>query len=168
MDRAALDGAEYNHAASDRALGLAEVSKVCMLQSYHENAEQFELLLNRVKLDALPGKLKAIIENAVEAASQDMLWKAFDRYSADYEGMAAREKVRFFATPAAVLQRQLEAFDEVAKKRSGDALFREIQESQKQFARRVVGWELANDEDRRMAYEHYFGRPAARAKARRK
>jgi TRAP-type mannitol/chloroaromatic compound transport system substrate-binding protein len=168
MDRASLDGAEYNNATSDRALGLADVSKVCMLQSYHENAEQFELLINRVKFDALPGKLKAIIENAVEAASQDMLWKAFDRYSADYEEMAAKEKVRFLATPAAVLERQLQAFDDVAEKRSGDALFREIQDSQKRFAKRVVAWELATDVDRRMAYKHYFEPKKTPRKTRRK
>jgi TRAP-type mannitol/chloroaromatic compound transport system substrate-binding protein len=165
LDRATLDGAEHNNATSDRALGLPEVSKICMLQSYHENAEQFELLFNRDKFNALPGKLKAIIENAVEAASQDMLWKAFDRYSADYDEMAARHKVRFLATPASVLRRQLEAFDAVAKKQSGEGLFAEIQESQKRFARRVVGWELATDVDRRMAYKHYFppqspGKPA--------
>jgi TRAP-type mannitol/chloroaromatic compound transport system substrate-binding protein len=158
MDRATVDGAEHNNATSDRALGLPEVSKVCMLQSYHENAEQFEVLFNRDKFAALPGKLKAIIENAIEAASQDMLWKAFDRYSSDFEEMAVKEKVRFVATPASVLQRQLESFDAVAKKQSGNALFREIQDSQKQFARRVVAWDLATNVDRRMAYTHYFGR----------
>ena len=35
----------------------------------------------RTKYDALPEKMKAIIANAVEAASQDMSWKAIDRYS---------------------------------------------------------------------------------------
>ncbi len=168
LDRAALDAAEHNNATSDRALGLPEVSKICMLQSFHENAEQFELLLNRDKFNALPGKLKATIENAVEAASQDMLWKAFDRYSADYEEMAARQKVRFVATPASVLQGQLQAFDALAKKHTGDGLFAEIQESQKRFAQRVVGWEMATDVDRRMAYKHYFGQRAAKKPARKK
>src|SRR5215216_7798418 len=43
MDRGLLDAAEFNNASSDRALGFADVSKVCMLQSYHQNAEQFEI-----------------------------------------------------------------------------------------------------------------------------
>jgi TRAP-type mannitol/chloroaromatic compound transport system substrate-binding protein len=39
MDRGLLDAAEFNNASSDRVLGFADVSKVCMLQSYHQNAE---------------------------------------------------------------------------------------------------------------------------------
>ena len=39
LDRGLLDGAEFNNATSDRLLGFPDVSKVCMLQSYHQNAE---------------------------------------------------------------------------------------------------------------------------------
>ena len=81
MDRGLLDAAEFNNASSDRVLGFADVSKVCMLQSYHQNAEQFEIMFNKDKYNALPEKMRAIIANAVEAASQDMSWKAIDRYS---------------------------------------------------------------------------------------
>ena len=72
MDRGLIEAAEFNNASSDRALGFADVSKICMLQSYHQNAEQFEITFNKTKYDGLPEKMKAIIANAVEAASQDM------------------------------------------------------------------------------------------------
>ncbi|HEV2097676.1 MAG TPA: C4-dicarboxylate ABC transporter, partial [Stellaceae bacterium] len=85
MDRGLLDAAEFNNATSDRVLGFPDVSKICMLQSYHQNAEQLEILFNKTKFDALPERMKAIIANAAEAASQDMAWKAIDRYSRDYE-----------------------------------------------------------------------------------
>src|SRR5215510_8799626 len=54
MDRGLLDAAEFNNATSDRILGFPDVSKVCMLQSYHQNAEQFEIMFNKTKYDALP------------------------------------------------------------------------------------------------------------------
>ena len=54
MDRGLLDAAEFNNASSDRLLGFADVSKVCMLQSFHQNAEQFEISFNKTKFDALP------------------------------------------------------------------------------------------------------------------
>ena len=79
MDRGLLDAAEFNNATSDRLLGFPDVSKVYMLQSYHQNAEQFEITFNKTKYDALPEKMRAIIANAVEAASADMSWKAIDR-----------------------------------------------------------------------------------------
>src|ERR671927_1449153 len=76
IDRGLLDGAEFNNQTSDRVLGFPDVSKVCMLQSYHQNGEQFEIMFNKSKYDALPDKIKAIIAQAVEVASADMSWKA--------------------------------------------------------------------------------------------
>jgi TRAP-type mannitol/chloroaromatic compound transport system substrate-binding protein len=165
MDRGLLDGAEFNNASSDRLLGFPDVSKTCMLQSYHQNAEQFEIMFNKAKYDALPAKMKAIIENAVEAASADMSWKAIDRYSKDYIEMQQKQNVRFYKTPDPVLQTQLTAYDAAAAKKSGEnPLFKEIEASQRAFAERVVRWDLDTNVSRRMAYNHYFGKPAAPAK----
>src|ERR671922_2137183 len=65
LDRGLIEAAEFNNASSDRALGFQDVSKICMLQSYHQNGEQFEVLFNKTRFEALPDKMKAIIENAV-------------------------------------------------------------------------------------------------------
>ena len=164
MDRGLLDAAEFNNASSDKLLGFADVSKVCMLQSYHQNAEQFEIMFNKTKYDALPDKMRAIISNAVEAASADMSWKAVDRYSKDYLELQ-KMGVKFYKTPDPILQTQLTSYDAAAaKKAEGNALFKEIEASQKQFAERVVRWELDTVVPRRMAYNHYFAKPAAAPK----
>ena len=113
-----LDAAEFNNASSDRTLGFPDVSKACMLQSFHQNAEQFEILFNKAKYEALPDSIKAIIANSVEAASQDMQWKAIDRYSQAHLAMQTDDGVKFYKTPDAILQRQLEVYDEVVKKKS--------------------------------------------------
>ncbi len=116
IDRGLLDAAEFNNASSDRALGFADVSKICMLQSYHQNSEQLEISFNKDKLNGLPPKMQAIIEGAVEACSQDMQWKAIDRNSQDYITLQTTDKVRFFKTPDSILAKQLELYDEIAKK----------------------------------------------------
>ncbi len=158
MDRGLIEAAEFNNASSDRVLGFADVSKIYMLQSYHQNAEQFEISFNKTKFDALPAKMKAIIENAVEAASQDMAWKAIDRYSQDYIELQTKDNVKVYKTPDAVLKRQLEIFDDVAKKKAAEnPLFKEIVESQLAFAKRAVQWEQDTVVSRKMAYDHYFG-----------
>src|SRR2546421_12020668 len=158
MDRGLLDAAEFNNASSDRALGFADVSKVCMLQSYHQNAEQFEITFNKTKYDALPDKLKAIIANAVEAASQDMQWKAIDRNSQDYITLQTTDKVKFYKTPDSVLKKQLEVYDDTVRKYAGsNPLFKEIVESQLAFAKRATQWEQDYVVNRRMAFDHYFG-----------
>jgi TRAP-type mannitol/chloroaromatic compound transport system substrate-binding protein len=163
MDRGLLDAAEFNNASSDRVLGFADVSKVCMLQSYHQNAEQFEISFNKTKFDALPEKMRAIIENAVEAASQDMSWKAVDRYSKDYAELQTQQGVRFYKTPDSVLQKQLEVYDEVVRaKAASNPLFKEIVESQLAFARRATRWEQDTVVSRKMVFDHYF-RPGAKS-----
>jgi TRAP-type mannitol/chloroaromatic compound transport system substrate-binding protein len=165
MDRGLIEAAEFNNASSDRVLGFPDVSKICMLQSYHQNAEQFEILFNKAKFDALPAKLKAIIELATDAASADMSWKAIDRYSKDYAEMKTKDRVRFYKTPNAVLQKQLEIYDEVAEKyAAADPMFKEIAASQKAFAQRAVAWDMDTNVGRRMAYDHYFVKKAAPAR----
>jgi TRAP-type mannitol/chloroaromatic compound transport system substrate-binding protein len=167
LDRGLLDGAEFNNASSDRALGFPDVSKVYMLQSFHQNAEQFEILFNKDKFNALPPKMKAIIDNAVEAASADMWWKSIDRYSKDYIELQTKDKVKMYKTPDSVLMKQLEIFDEVIKKYSDKPFFKEVVESQREFAKRAVSWDMDVNVNRRMAYNYYFGQkkaPAAPAK----
>ena len=165
MDRGLLDAAEFNNASSDRVLGFPDVSKVCMLQSYHQNAEQFEIMFNKDKYSALPEKMKAIIANAVDAASADMSWKAVDRYSKDYQEMQTKDNVKFYKTPDAILKQQLEVYDEVVKKKAAEnPLFKEILQSQLDFAKRTTQWEQDTVVGRRMAYDHYFGANGAAKK----
>ena len=166
MDRGLLDAAEFNNATSDRLLGFPDVSKVYMLQSYHQSGEQFEITFNKTKFDALPAKMRAIIENGVEAASQDLTWKSINRYSQDYIELQTKDKVKVYITPATVLQRQLEVFDKVeAKYSAANPLFKEIVASQRKYAERVVKWSLDTVVSPRMAYNYYFGKKPAAKKA---
>lgn len=157
MDRGLLDAAEFNNASSDRVLGFPDVSKVCMLQSFHQASEQFEVLFNKKKYDALNAEHKAIIKHAIEAASADMSWKAIERYSKDYMEMATKQGVKFYKTPDAILKAQLAAWDKViAAKSAENPMFKKVLESQRAFAARAARWQNDTTVDYRMAYNHYF------------
>ena len=161
LDRGLIDAAEFNNPSSDRALGFPDVSKVYMMQSFHQSAETFEILFNKTKYDALPDTLKNIIANAVEAASADMSWKAIDRYSQDYIALQAQDKVKVFKTPDSVLQAQLKIWDEtIAKKSAENPWFKKVLDSQKAFAERAGRWQYDQNVDFRMAFSHYFGKKA--------
>jgi TRAP-type mannitol/chloroaromatic compound transport system substrate-binding protein len=158
IESGALDAAEFNNLSSDRALGLPGVAKVCMLQSYHQNAEQLEITFNKTRYQALPAKLRSIAASAADAASQNAMWKAIDRNSQDYVTLRVQDKVHFYKTPTAILQKQLDVFDEVTAKLQGDnPLFKEVLESQRRFAERALNWEQDVVVDRKRAYAHYFG-----------
>jgi TRAP-type mannitol/chloroaromatic compound transport system substrate-binding protein len=157
MDKGLLDAAEFNNATSDRILGFPDVTKVCMLQSYHQSGEQFEILFNKKRYDALPGELKAILQYAVEASSADMSWKAAHRYSQDYIELQTKNNVKFYKTPDSVLQAQLKVWDGVAAKKSGEnPLFKRIYDSQREFASRAVRWQQDTMVGSRMAFNHFF------------
>ena len=156
LDRGLIDAAEFNNASSDRTLGFPDVSKNCMLQSFHQSGEQFEILFNGAKYKALPQDLRSIIDYAVQAASADMSWKAIERYSQDYIELK-KAGVKFYKTPDAILRAQLEAWDKIIAKKSADnAIFKKVLDSQKAFAERAGQWQNDYLVDFSMAYNHYF------------
>ncbi len=158
LDRGLIDAAEFNNASSDRTLGFADVAKNCMLQSFHQSGEQFEILFNKGKYAALPAELRSIIDYAVQAASADMSWKAVERNSQDYIELK-KAGVKFYKTPDAILRGQLDAWDKiVAAKSAENALFKKVIDSQKVFAQRAGQWQNDYMVDFTMAYNHYFAK----------
>ena len=160
LDRGLIDGAEFNNASSDRVLGFPDVAKNCMLQSFHQSGEQFEILFNKGKLNALPPELKAIVDYAVQAASADMSWKAIERNSTDYLALK-KQGIKFYKTPDSILRAQLASWDKIIAKKGGEnPLFQKILDSQKAFAERAGQWQNDYSVDFKMAYSHYFGKGA--------
>ena len=155
MDRGLLDAAEFNNPTSDTLLGFPDVSKDYMVQSYHQSAECFEIVFNKAKFDGLPAELQAMIRYAAESASTDMSWKAMDRYSKDLEALKAAG-VKVHQTPESVLKAQLAAWDKVIEAQSADPFFAKVVESQKAWAKRVVGAQFELEVDQKLAYDHFF------------
>jgi TRAP-type mannitol/chloroaromatic compound transport system substrate-binding protein len=164
LDRGLLDAAEFNNASSDRVLGFPDVVKNCMLQSFHQSGEQFEILFNKGKYDALPAELKSIIDYAVQASSADMSWKGISRNSQDYIDLKTKDKVKFYKTPDSILQAQLNAWDKVTTEKSKEnAMFKKVMDSQRAFAERAGAWQNDYSVDFKMAWNRYFRKPAKKA-----
>ncbi|MFN4018834.1 MAG: TRAP transporter substrate-binding protein [Reyranella sp.] len=157
LERGLIDGAEFNNPSSDSILGFADVSKVYMMQSYHQAAEAFEVIFNKTKFDAMSNEQKAILKYSAESASSDMYWKALDRYSKDLAILRTRG-VNVIKTPDAILKAQLEAWDKVVNRLSAEnAFFKKVIDSQRAWVQRTVGFERINTPSRDMAFNHFFG-----------
>jgi TRAP-type mannitol/chloroaromatic compound transport system substrate-binding protein len=134
-----------------------------MLQSFHQPAEQFEIIFNKKKYDTLPEELRSILAYAVQAASADMSWKAIDRYASDYVDLQKNHGVKFYKTPDAILRRQLEIWDGVVAKRSAEnPWFKKAYDSQRAFAERCARWQNDTNVDYKMAFNHTFAKKAAK------
>ena len=159
LDRGLIEAAEFNNASSDRVLGFPDVAKNCMLQSFHQSGEQFEILFNKGKYNALAPELKSIIDYAVQASSADFAWKAIDRNSKDYIELKTKDKVNFYKTPDSILKAQLDAWDRVVAKKSTDnPFFKRVLDSQRAFAERAGQWNFDYEVNFRMAWDRYFAK----------
>ena len=159
LDRGLLDAAEFNNPSSDRSLGFPSVTPVCMLRSWHQSGEVFEVLFNRKRFDSLPFELRSILRYALQASSADMSWKTADRFSKDYDDMERREGVKFYRTPDDIQAVQLSAWKRVLDRESQKSpIFKKIVDSQMTFAKRVMGFEINATPDSKQAYEFWFGK----------
>ena len=157
MDRGVIDAAEFNNPSSDLALGFPDVSKVYMVQSFHQDMECFEIIFNKPKYNALPKELQAILRYSCEAASADMSWKWQKRYPED---LVKVEKlgVKVYETPTSVLQAQLTAWDKILPRISQEnRFFGRVIESQKAWAKTVVGYKAQFESPRELASKHFLG-----------
>jgi TRAP-type mannitol/chloroaromatic compound transport system substrate-binding protein len=159
LDRGLLDAAEFNNPTSDLVLGFPDVAKVYMAQSHHQQAEAFEIIVNKLKFNSLPSDLKAIVRNAAFAASADQLGMAYDRYSKSLAEIK-KQGVQVVKTPESVLNAQLAAWDKVIAAQSQDPFFSKVIESQKAWVKRTGAYLQANNLNSaalEAAYKHFFG-----------
>ena len=141
MDRGLLDAAEFNNATSDRILGFPDVSKVCMLQSFHQNAEQFEIMFNKTEVRRAAGEDEGDHRQRRRGGlGRHVAGRRSTATRKDYIEMQQKQSVKFYKTPDAILQRAARPrYDEAAAKKASDnALFKEIEASQRAFAERAV------------------------------
>jgi len=158
MKSGLIDAAEFNNPTSDRDFGMQDVSKHYHLASFHQSQEFFECTFNKKKYDALPAELQAILKYASEAENSNFYWNNTRRYADDLVTLAEEQGVNVYRTPDSVMQAQLEAWDIVVERMSGqDEFFAKVIESQKAYAKSVMNYLNLNQPDYKLAYNHYFG-----------
>lgn len=158
MKSGLIDAAEFNNPTSDRDFGMQDVSKNYMLASYHQSQEFFEVTINKDKYNSLSDEHKAIIKNASMAENSGFYWGNTKRYSDDLIKLQEQDGVSVYRTPESVMQAQLAAWDSVsARIAAEDPFFAKVMESQKAYAKEVMGYLNLNQPDYKLAYNHYFG-----------
>ena len=158
MKSGLIDAAEFNNPTSDRDFGMQDVSKHYHLGSFHQSQEFFEVTFNKKKFDALADEQKAILKYASEAENSNFYWHNTNRYANDLDTLRNEQGVNVYRTPDSVMAEQLKAWDIVVDRISGeDEFFAKVVDSQKAYAKRVMGYLNLNQPDYKMAYGHYFG-----------
>ncbi len=158
MKSGLIDAAEFNNPTSDRDFGMQDVSKDYHLASFHQSQEFFEVTFNKDKHNSLPAELQAILKHASEAENSNFYWHNTKRYADDLVKLRDEQGVNVWRTPDSVMAAQLEAWDIVVDRLSGeDAFFAKVIDSQKTYAKNVMNYLNLNQPDYKLAYKHYFG-----------
>jgi len=158
MKSGLIDAAEFNNPTSDRDFGMQDVSKFYHLASFHQSQEFFEVTFNKKKYNALPAEHQAILKYASEAENSNFYWHNTKRYAADLVKLRDEQGVNVIRTPDSVMAAELDAWDAVVDRIAGeDAFFAKVIESQKAYAKEVMGYLNLNQPDYKLAYKHYFG-----------
>jgi TRAP-type mannitol/chloroaromatic compound transport system substrate-binding protein len=158
MKSGLIDAAEFNNPTSDSDFGMQDVSKHYHLASFHQSQECFEVTFNKKKFDALSKELQAILEYASEAENSNFYWNNTLRYADDLIKLKEKHGVNVYRTPDSIMAAQLKAWDVIVKQISAeDPFFAKVVDSQKAYAKKVMGYLLLNQPDYGLAYKHHFG-----------
>jgi TRAP-type mannitol/chloroaromatic compound transport system substrate-binding protein len=137
--RGVLDAAEWIGPADDMALGFHTVFKHYYLQGLHQSTDVGEVLFNKTAWNKLTPQLKAIVETAAMASMTDTYTYNVYRNAAAVHKLRTEFKVEIHDTPKDIFPAFIKAtntiYDREAQK---NALFKEILESQRAFAKVVV------------------------------
>jgi TRAP-type mannitol/chloroaromatic compound transport system substrate-binding protein len=156
MERGVIEAFEFNNPTSDREFGAQVVCKDYYLGSYHQAAEFFEIIFNKDTFDGLPEEHQAILEYAAEAANTANYGLAMDRYSGDLQKLINEDGVSVHRTDTSIMEAQLASWDSVLEGLVKDEFFGRVVDSQKAWAERVAFYDLTNQADYKLAYEHHF------------
>ena len=156
MERGVIDAFEFNNPTSDKRFGAQNVAKNYMLGSHHQATEYFEIMVNRTKFNSLPKEQQAILQYAAEAASSASEWLAMRQYSDDLQELINKDKVNVIRTPQSVFDAQIKAWDGLIATLGADPFMKKVMDSQKEWVRKVVFYNMMNATDYKGAFNHHF------------
>lgn len=158
LERGVIEAAEYFGPRADMILGLSDVRKVYMMPSYLQLGLVLNFFVNKDRWDKLPPDLQAIIRYATMAESADFYWRYLELNSKALEQLETEKGVTVHVTSREILKAQLAAWDRVFEKRGKDPFFAKVLESQKAWAKRVLGLKARINPPEEVALEHYWGK----------
>ncbi|KZX55958.1 ABC transporter substrate-binding protein [Halioglobus sp. HI00S01] len=99
-----IDALEWVGPYNDRILGFHEVARYYYYPGWHEPGSVLEFIVNEDSLNALPEDLRAIVEHAARAASQDMLDEYTGRNNQALQSLVDEHDVQLRRLPDDVLR----------------------------------------------------------------
>lgn len=140
-----LDGIEWINPANDIKVGLYDVFKYYSLQGLHQAIGIADVFFNGPKWRSLDPSLQAIIENAINSSMLEILMFFMDANAQALKDLQDNHGVTVFDAPndyASAFQKA--ARDVLSEYEAKDEFFKEVLDSQRAFARKVIPYYQEN------------------------
>lgn len=158
-ERGVIDAAEWCCPAEDAKLGFHQVWKHYYMPSLHEYTEAGDIVINKKVWDSLTPDLQEIVKMAA-TDTYVRWWLTFTRDNAKgLHELRDKHKVTISRTPDDVLTKQLETWDKIRERFANEnAFFKQVVESQRQWASVVVTGRRAMFPAYEFAADYYWSR----------
>jgi len=155
-ERGVIDAAEWCCPFEDMKLGFHNVWKHYYMPSMHEMTEAGDLVISKKVWTSLSPDLQELIKIA---ATDTYLrwWLSYVRDNSKGLQQLRDARVTIHRTPDEVLRKQLETWDKIREKFANeDPFFKQVMESQRQYAANVVQGRLTMFPNYAYAAEYYW------------
>lgn len=146
LERNTIDALEWVGPSLDLRMGFHKIAPF-YYTGWHEPATELQFLINKKKWDGLPEDLQEILRIAMRTAAYDMYIQSYHDSAENWASMTKEFpdiKVKTF--PKEVVDAMRKANDELlAEKAAGDALAKEILDSQATYMKKVRAWTEISD-----------------------
>lgn len=140
-ERGVIDGAEWLNPVEDMSFGLHDAFDRYYLTTVHQFVDVGELVINGEFWRSLPPELQAMTRTAAMATMVDTIVNDIQRNSQALNTLRDEHGVTIEPTPQSVHNALMEAAGRVLERRSEEnEFFREVVQSQSEFARTTQPW----------------------------
>jgi TRAP-type mannitol/chloroaromatic compound transport system substrate-binding protein len=138
LERGVLDAAEWINPATDIAMGFHDVLKHLSLDGLHQAVTIAMIVVNGDRWRELPEHLRRTVEVAIDAAYLRAEMHNLYRNAQAIRELVDKHGVNLFPAPPGYHEEFTAATERVMKRLAKDPFFKEVLESQLQFAETVV------------------------------
>jgi TRAP-type mannitol/chloroaromatic compound transport system substrate-binding protein len=152
LERGTIDATEWVAPFHDMRLGLDRAAKYYYYPGWHEPGTEFELIVNSLVWEQLPGDLQKIVETAAAATSEWIYAQMEYQNQKALQELRKKSNVEVLQFPAAVLG-ELRSLTEATLMDEADANpeFRRVYEAYEDFSKSYSDWSAMSDEAYRLS-----------------
>ena len=133
LQRSVIDAGEFSIPSMDKTLAFHEITKFLLVPGIHQPSTILDVLISKKAWSKLPDDLKEVVKNAAQATTIRMLTNSIFKDIEAMDFFKSKGITIKYLDPKIQQELYVRSVALMEKKAAGDAFFKKVWESQKQF-----------------------------------